>query len=138
MKCSFVVLVIVTYVVNVYCVLISSGVPANLSSVQKDTHLEFTAETHPHKVNIVRTRDNVRRKKTRIQDAQRKRRNVKNSDIIYFPGETNARTTTNKPIVPVTVIINNRFLIRDGYCPIGYKSLGSWCVPDERPKHDYY
>lgn len=131
MKCSLVVLVTVTCFVNAYCVLLSFYVPVNLSSIQKHTHLRSDAEYHPHNANIVRIFDKVSREKRRAKDAMRKVRDVNYSDKIYFPGETNAKTTTNKPVVPATVKIRSRIIIQNGLCPKGYKYLGSWCVPDD-------
>lgn len=131
MKRSFIVLVIVAYFVNV-CVS-SFYVLTNPSNFHEDTLLGFNGEA----VHIVQKYDQGLREKRGVQEALRKRRVAKYSDKIYFPGETNAKPTTKRPIVPNTVLLRNKMLITR-MCPKGSKLVGGWCVPTDGDDYDYY
>lgn len=138
MKRSFVILVLVVYIVNVYCVPISFYIPSNPPSFQEDTLLGSTVETHQRDVNIVATFDQGPREKRSLRKALRKRRTATYSDKIYFPGETSVITTTIKPVVPCTVKLRKKIIIKNDMCPKGTRFLGSWCVPSNGNDYDDY
>lgn len=133
MKYLFVILSIVIYFVNVSCASVTSYVPSNISKTLGDTFLRSNVETTRNNINQININKSSKEKR-RVQEELRKRRNVKYSDVIYFPGETNAKTTT----VPATVRLRNRIIITQSSCSKGYKRIGGWCVPSEGDGDDDY
>lgn len=121
---------------SVYCVSISVYISSNVASVQEQ-FLGSNFETQQSNVYIVPQFYQGLSEQNRIQNALRKKRTVKYSDNIYFPGETNAKTTTKKPIVPDKVNLRKRIIINNGLCPKRTKSYGAWCVPDDGDDYDY-
>lgn len=68
------------------------------------------------------------REKRRIQEELRKRRTVKDSNIILSPGETDATTTT----VPAIARFKN-----ETSRPKGAKRRGRCCVPSDGDDYNY-